>query len=165
MNGREDTMMMPTTEQILAAVQLALREHVAPKVDDQWAQSALRSVDVILNHLQARTPVEGPMLHEDTSELVALLSAVREQLKLDDEALIGFLSDAPACLAGYARVDALQALNHRGRACVDNLLRHCNVHKGEAAADAVHADLRAYLLRHADRENPLFFPTYVGRPL
>ncbi|MFX8708251.1 hypothetical protein ABTM42_20450, partial [Acinetobacter baumannii] len=61
--------MMPTTEQMLAAVQLALREHVAPQVSDQWAQSARRSVDVILNHLQVRTADEGPLLHVDTQEL------------------------------------------------------------------------------------------------
>ncbi|WP_198351112.1 hypothetical protein [Flavisphingomonas formosensis] len=156
---------MPTTEQMLAAVQLALREHVVPKIDDQWAQSALRSVDVILNHLQARTPVEGPMLHEDTAELVELLQSARTRLGHADADLDGFLAEAPALLGGYARVDALQALNHRGRERVDALLLLCRARRGEAAAEAVHADLRAYLLRHADRESGFFFPTYVGRPV
>lgn len=157
--------MMPTTEQMLAAMQLALREHVVPKVEDQWAQSALRSIDAILNHLQARTPVEGPLLHEDTRELVGLLSSARESLALKDKALDAFLAEAPGVLSGYARVDALQALNHRGRECVDALLILCHARKDEAAARGVHETLRAYLLRHADRESPFFFPTYVGRPL
>jgi hypothetical protein len=154
--------MMPTTEQMLAAVQLALSEHVAPQVTDQWAQSALRSVDVILNHLRARTPIEGPMLHDDTCELVDLLTDAAARVSFDDEGLAAFLAEAPDVLDGYARVDALQALNHRGRAALDRLLVHCHAVGG---ADAVRADLRAWLLRHADRESGFFFPTYVGRPV
>jgi hypothetical protein len=157
--------MMPTTQQMLAAVQRALAEHVAPQIDDQWAQSALRSVDVILNHLQVRVPAEGPMLHEDSRDLVALLTEARDRLSHDEPALVAFLAEAPALLEGYAAVDALQALNHTGREAVDALLHHCHANKGEAAADAVHADLRAYLLKHADRESGFFFPTYVGRPV
>lgn len=161
--------MMPTTQQMLAAVQLALQEHVAPEVDDQWARSALRSVDVILNHLQARVPEEGPMLHEDSGELFALLSRARARLNLGDAALgsaLGaFLAEAPSLLEGYSRVEALQALNHRGREVVDGLLHHCHEHKGDAAADAIHAELRAWLLVHANRESGFFFPTYVGRPV
>lgn len=157
--------MMPTSQQMLAAVQLALQEHVAPKIDDQWAQSALRSVDVILNHLQARVPVEGAMLHEDSRELVVLLTAARDRLSHDDPALATFLAEAPDLLDGYARVDALQALNHKGREAADALLHACHARKGEAVVDAVHADLRAWLLKHADRESGFFFPTYVGRPV
>ncbi|WP_311268026.1 hypothetical protein [Sphingobium sp. WCS2017Hpa-17] len=157
--------MMPTSQQMLAAVQRALQEHVAPKIDDQWAQSALRSVDVILNHLQARVPVEGVMLHEDSRELIALLTEARDRLSHDDPALAAFLAEAPALLVGYARVDALQALNHKGREAVDALLHVCHARKGDAVADVVHADLRAWLLKHADRESGFFFPTYVGRPV
>ena len=114
-------MMMPTTEQMLAAAQLALQEHVVPNVEDQWAQSALRSVDVILNHLQARTAAEGPMLHEDTSELVKILTDAKSRLGSSQASLTDFLNTAPGILAGYARVDALQALNHKGREAVDEL--------------------------------------------
>ncbi|WP_068076755.1 hypothetical protein [Novosphingobium lentum] len=157
--------MMPTATQMLAAVQLALREHVTPQIEDQWAQSALRSVDVILNHLQARVPAEGPMLHQDTSELVTLLTGAREALGGGDPALEAFLAEAPALLAGYASVEDLQAINHTGREAVDVLLRACHAQRGQAGVDAVHAGLRAYLLRHAERESGFFFPTYVGRPV
>jgi hypothetical protein len=157
--------MMPTTQQMLAAVQLALQEHVTPKIDDQWAQSALRSVDVILNHLQARVPVEGPLLHADSGELVALLASARDRLGYDDPALGAFLAEAPGVLEGYASVDALQALNHRGREVVDALLHHCHERKGDAAVEAVHSELRAWLIVHADRESGFFFPIYVGRPV
>ena len=157
--------MMPTSRQMLAAMQLALHEHVAPKIDDQWAQSALRSIDVILNHLQARVPAEGPMLHEDSTELLALLSSVQQRLSYAEPALADFLAQAPDVLAGYAPVETLQALNHRGREAVDALLHHCQARKDDAAHVAVHAELRAYLLKYADRESGFFFPTYVGRPV
>ena len=156
--------MMPTTEQMLAAVQLALREHVVPQVSDQWAQSALRSVEVILNHLQVRTAIEGPMLHGDTQELVDLLKPAAELAGFADAGLASFLDEAPAVLAGYARVDALQALNHRGREALDRLLVHCHG-RDDAGSRAYLAELRAWLLRHADRESSLFFPVYVGRPV
>lgn len=157
--------MMPTTQQMLAAVQLALKEHVAPKVDDEWAQSALRSVDVILNHLQVRVPVEGPLLHEDTLELATLLAGAKDRLGLDDAALSAFIAEARQLPAAYPAAEALQALNHRGRETVNTLLEHCHARKGDAGAEAVHADLRAWLLKHADREGGMFFPTYVGRPV
>jgi hypothetical protein len=157
--------MMPTTTQMLAAVQLALREHVTPQIEDQWAQSALRSVDVILNHLQARVPAEGPMLHQDTNELVALLTEAHSALGGGDPSLEAFLAEAPTLLAGYASVDDLQAINHKGREAVDVLLLACHAQRGHTTADAIHADLRAYLLRHAERESGFFFPTYVGRPV
>lgn len=156
--------MMPTTEQMLAAVQLALREHVVPQVTDQWAQSALRSVEVILNHLQARTPVEGPMLHADTQELLDLLGPAQARVGFDDDGLRAFLAEAPAVLAGYAPVDVLQALNHRGREALDRLLVHCHA-RNDAAADGYLVELRSWLLAHADRESGFFFPTYVGRPV
>jgi len=157
--------MMPTSTQMLAAMQLAISEHVAPNVTDQWAQSALRSIDAILNHLQARVPVEGPMLHADTQELEDVLASASLALGHSDPSVVAFLAEAPEILAGYAAVEALQALNHRGREALEGLLLHCRSHKGDPAADTVHAELRAYLLRHADRESAFFFPVYVGRPV
>lgn len=157
--------MMPTSGQMLAAMQLALNEHVVPQVQDQWAQSALRSIDAILNHLQARVPVEGPMLHVDTQELEDLLTAASAALGYASPALDAFLAEATEMLAGYAAVDVLQALNHRGREALEGLLLHCQSRKGDAKADSVHADLRGWLLRHADRESAFFFPVYVGRPV
>lgn len=158
--------MMPKAEDMLAAVQLALKEHVVPIAEGhQWAASALRSVDVILNHLQARVPVEGPILHADTTELLELLGKAKTALGDTVEGQDAFLTEAPAVLAGYATVGDLHALNHRGREVVDLLLRHCHARKGEEATQAAHADLRAYLVRHTDRESPFFFPTYVGRPV
>ena len=158
--------MMPTTEQMLAAMQLALDEHVKPvAADNQWAASALRSVDAILNHLQVRVPNEGPFLHADNSDLLNLLGAAKTQLGKVVEGQEDFLDTAPALLSGYASVGDLQALNHRGRDAVDRLLRLCQSLKGDTAADAVHAVLRAYVLRHAEGESAYFFPVYVGRPV
>lgn len=157
--------MMPTTQQMLAAVQLALKEHVTPKVEDEWAQSALRSVDVILHHLQARVPVEGPMLHEDTLELAGLLTSAEARLSIGDAELEAFVSEALGLPKSYPAIEELQALNHRGREVINTLLERCHAQKGDKVADAVHADLRDWLLKHADRESSFFFPTYVGRPV
>lgn len=158
--------MMPKAEDMLAAVQLALKEHVVPIAEDnQWAASALRSVDVILNHLQARVPVEGVMLHGDTLELLELLSNAKATLGQTVKGQDAFLAEVPSILAGYALVGELLALNHRGREVVDLLLRYCHAYDDDGAVQGVHISLRAYLLRHADRESQLFFPIYVGRPV
>lgn len=167
--------MMPSVEQMLEAAQTALRDFVVPNVDDQWAASALRSVDVILSHLQARTPVEGPMLHADTGDLAILLASASAALELADarssdgtvivDDLAAFARDAAATLAGYAAVADLALLNMRGRQLVDDLLLFCHARRDDGAAKAVHDDLRAYLMRHLERESAFFFPTYVGRPV
>ena len=145
--------MKPSVEQMLEAMQLALREKVSPVVTDQWAASALRSVDVILNHLQARTPVEGPMLYEDNRDLAAVLDGagglslageVSSEGAVLTEALAGFAADVVAMAQGYPAVAVLS---------------------GQEAAEQLHVALRAYLDRHVEREQPFFFPTYVGRPV
>ncbi len=166
--------MKPSVEQMLEAMQLALREKVSPVVSDQWAASALRSVDVILSHLQARTPVEGPMLYEDNHDLAAVLAEAAD-LNLAGEitsenvaltaALAGFAADVKAMAQGYPAVSALSALNVRGRFLLDDLLRVCHARKGQPGVEQVHAALRLYLDRHIDRERQFFFPTYVGRPV
>lgn len=157
--------MMPTTQQILASMQLALKEHVEPKLDDKWALSAMRSVDALLNHLQARVPSEGPMLHEDTTDLFAVLGKVAATTDVQVPTLSRFLADTPGVLAGYASVEALQAINHIGREAVGEVLELFHaVTDGDAVRQA-QRDLGEYLRRHAERESPFFFPVFVGRPV
>jgi hypothetical protein len=158
--SEERTPMMPLSEEMLAAAQLALKEHVAPVVEDEWAASALRSVDVILQHLQARVPGEGPMLHADTRDLAEVLAEVADVLDAG-EIVAAFRQEAQALLNSYASVGDLAAFNCKGRQIVDDLLHECRTRKAEAA----HGKLRAYLMRHVERESPYFFPVYVGRPV
>jgi uncharacterized protein YicC (UPF0701 family) len=157
--------MMPTTKEVLASMQLALKEHVEPKIEDKWAQSALRSIDALLNHLQARVPTEGPVLHEDTTDLVQVLREAEADLASGVPVVQTFLSRAPGILDRYASVEELQALNHEGREAVDQLLRHCRRQGARSDEAEVLPRLRAYLLRHADRESAYFFPVFVGRPV
>lgn len=157
--------MMPTTHEILASMQLALKEHVEPRLDDKWALSALRSVDALLNHLQARVPVEGPMLHDDTSDLVGVLGSVAASADWQVPELTRFLAEAPELLAGYASVEQLQAINCMGREAVGQVLEllHAAGHDGGNAK--ARRELSDYLRRHAERESPFFFPVFVGRPV
>lgn len=165
--------MKPSMQQMIEAAQKALNEQVAPNVSDQWAASALRSVDVILSHLRARAPVEGPMLYADNQDLAALLDWVAGAADLSlaqapelGSAIVRFVADARALAAsGYPPVDALSDLNIRGRELVDALLLLCHARADAGAAGTVHAALRAYLERHIAREHDFFFPTFVGRPV
>jgi hypothetical protein len=161
--------MKPSAEQMMEAAQQALRTLVAPNVNDQWAASALRSVDVILSHLRARTGTEGPMLFEDNKDLADLLSFVPPGLLGQDAAIAAalraFLGEAEAVLVGYPAVAALADLNDRGRAVVDDLLLLCHRRQEDPETGRYHERLRAYLMRHLNRETPFFFPTFVGRPV
>lgn len=153
--------MKPSVEQMLEAAQLALREHVAPLATDPWAASALRSVDVILSHLQARVPVEGPMLYEDNRDLADVLAKAAD-FALDaklHERLSTFAAEQ-AAMAAYPSVNALADLNIKGRGLLDELLIFCHAQKEETVHDA----LRGYLERHLERERPFYFPVFVGRP-
>jgi hypothetical protein len=158
--------MRPSAEAMMQAAQKALRELVAPVVADQWAASALRSVDVILNHLQARTPVEGPMLYEDNGDLAAVLGKVLESglFAAVGGRLKDFRAEANELRQTYPPVAALSELNTRGREILDEVLRLCHASKDHRAA-FLHQELRDYLTRHLEREQTLFFPTFVGRPV
>lgn len=167
--------MMPSAEDMLLAAQTALRDFVTPVVEDQWASSALRSVDVILSHLAARTAIEGPMLYEDNRDLVAVLAGTAAVAALADgpassggtiaAAIAVFEVRSDALLQGYPPVAELAAVNLMGRELVDDLLVACHALAGDAGAATLHDGLRAYLMRHVERESPLFFPIYVGRPV
>jgi len=159
--------MKPSVEQMLEAAQLALREKVATVVTDQWAASALRSVDVILSHLQARVPVEGPMLFEDNRDLAAVLGEAAAALPGTEmaPALAAFAAEEAELAQTYPSVNALSDLNIRGRTVLDDLLIFCHARREDPAAAKIHDQLRAYLNRHLDRERPFFFPTFVGRPV
>jgi len=151
---------------MLEAAQLALREKVATVVTDQWAASALRSVDVILSHLQARVPVEGPMLYEDNRDLAAVLAEAAVALPGTEMApeLEAFAADEAELSQDYPSVNALSDLNIRGRTVLDDLLVFCHARRDDPAVANVHGQLRGYLNRHLDRERPFFFPVFVGRP-
>jgi len=151
---------------MLEAAQLALREKVATVVTDQWAASALRSVDVILSHLQARVPVEGPMLYEDNRDLAAVLAEAAVALPGTEMApeLEAFAADEAELSQDYPSVNALSDLNIRGRTVLDDLLVFCHARRDDPTVANVHGQLRGYLNRHLDRERPFFFPVFVGRP-
>ncbi|WP_114951593.1 hypothetical protein [Sphingosinicella terrae] len=160
--------MKPTVQQMIDASQQALRDYVAPTVTDQWAASALRSVDVILSHLLARVAGEGPMLFEDNADLAETLAAASASgLAADGIAsrIDDFRTRQSDLSIGYPAVDQLLDLNLVGRTLVDELLVACHARKGAAQADDLHARLRAYLDRHLERERAYFFPVYVGRPV
>ncbi len=165
--------MKPSTQRMIEAAQQALRELVVPHVTDQWAASALRSVDVILGHLQQRVPVEGPMLYEDNADLARLLgdALAMPGFDLAKEGQLGadigrFVADAQALSGvGYPTVDTLCDLNIRGRELADRLLHVCHRRADAGAAGEVHRALRAYLERHIARERAFFFPVFVGRPV
>ena len=162
--------MKPSVQDILAAAQKALQEKVAPVVEDPWAASALRSMDAILNHLQARVPVEGPVLYEDNEEITAILSTLDIDLASADPALAEdvrrFLGAAATLKeTAYPSVDRLSDLNIQGREVIDKLLRLCIARQDQGSFGETHATIRAYLDRHIERETAFYFPTFVGRPV
>ena len=162
--------MKPSVQEMITSVQAALREKVAPQVDDPWAASTLRSVDVILEHLRARTPVEGPMLYQDNGDLLECFTAISEVEELNQpgikQGLADFLGAAETLNNDdYPSVDQLNDLNLQGRKLVDDMLLLCMEQQDSGRLEHVHAVLRAYLDRHIERERDFYFPVFVGRPI
>jgi hypothetical protein len=163
--------MKPSVEDMLEAVQSALRDTVAPVVSDQFAASALRSVDAILNHLRARAPVESQVLAMDNRDLYEVFSIETQTLSML-EPRISLATDLDAFLAKACEqsganvlVADLETLNLEGRGLVDELLVLCHSKPTNPEAIHMHANLRGYINRHLERESPFFFPVYTGRPL
>jgi hypothetical protein len=161
--------MKPSVQQLIKATQESLREKVVPVVEDQWAASTLRSVDLILSHLHARTQIEGPMLFEDNKELVALMTNLEVPLdglpEIATKATLFLDRASNVSSEEYPTVDTLAELNILGRGLVDDLLNLCISRPDIAPYAHLHKQLQHYLIRHVEREREFYFPTFVGRPV
>ena len=62
---------------LLEGVAAALRTHVAPHVDDRFAQMQLRAIDELLRNLAGRVEWSLPELEAELDELEGLLAELR----------------------------------------------------------------------------------------
>jgi hypothetical protein len=152
--------MRPTTSELLAAVASALERQVAPKVDDKWAASTLRSAAQLLAYASARSEREPRILDEDNEDARALLESL--SARLDEESPARREVQEALRGAAVAGSDALSrdARNERYQAAIDRLLRDPRVR----ALKPVYQSLRGYLRRRLRREHGLYFPVFTGPP-
>jgi hypothetical protein len=157
--------MRPTTSELLAAIVVSLESQVAPKVQDKWAASALRSATQLLNHLAVRADRQGEVLTEDNEDVRQVLEAILSRLTAQPE-LAALRATVEKTLSGAAPAPhdhaGLDERNEIYQAAVEQLLRRLPV--GSIAGSSVHDELRSYLRRRLRREHSLYFPVFTGPP-
>jgi hypothetical protein len=123
---------------LLEGVAAALRTHVAPHVDDRFAQMQLRAIDELLRNLAGRVEWSLPELEAELDELEGLLAELRaagwtEEAAGDDHhrpagSVPGALAHRAALLARLtaAAAWAQQSDSDAARALVTARLRSAN---------------------------------------
>lgn len=126
--------MRPTSEELLASIEVALTTRVVPAVDDPVVQSELRSTIALVRHLRARVATEVALLIAEATDLAATLRAGGEVVDTPP-------SLADGDVAAYAA--HVEALRWRLDA---------EVSAAGASGDRDRlAEIDAYLARHAER--------------
>lgn len=73
--------MIPTSSEIFAGMKWSLENEIAPLLEDPRAQSSVRCMLMLLDHLILRVDVEGPVLDQDNLEMKQTLEQITEWLK------------------------------------------------------------------------------------
>ncbi len=165
--------MRPTSKELIDGIAWVLGTRVMPEVDDEWAQSSLRSVGCLLVHLSVRVAIEGQVLFEDNADLRETLGDSREcLLGVIAEPWPGLRADIDAVLSRewrepdtYPSVASLGEENLALKELVDRLIVALH-DQGDVVEPKTRRQLfkttRAYLGRYLERERPMFFPAFQG---
>lgn len=165
--------MRPTIKEIVEGMSWVLDERVAPRIDDKWAASYLRSIQGLLKHISVRSELEAEILWQDIADQRELLAGVAD-LNPEDSVWRNLIVAIRKALdarwfdaAKYRSVADMEAENLRYRELISELVVATHEHPGglqDAARSAQHERTIAYLRRQLARERPLYYPAFSGRP-
>ena len=73
--------MIPTSSEIFTGMKWSLENEIAPLLKDPRAQSSVRCMLMLLDHLILRVDIEGPVLDQDNRDMLQTLEQITEWLK------------------------------------------------------------------------------------
>lgn len=73
--------MIPTSSEIFMGMKWSLENEIAPLLDNPRAQSSVRCMLMLLDHLILRVDSEGPVLDQDNRDILQTLEKIAEWLK------------------------------------------------------------------------------------
>lgn len=146
--------MRPSALELVVRVRQAIDDAVLPFVEDKLAASSLRSAKVLLDHAAKLIELEAGFLAEDNADVRAVLAKAATELAGAEQApaLNAVLAEAEQSDPAKANDDYQRALEIALAAV------------RQSRAEALHADLRAYIARRIERERPMFFPAFSAAP-
>ncbi len=148
-------MMYPTADDSLAAIIETFERDIVPLVDDEYGSSLCLTIGQMLRSVRARVALEGQILHEDNTDLRALLTGIREQVPGPLAAAIDATLEAPP--EGLRPLEDLQAEAVELR----RVLEDC-ISAVPDAASPTRASIRDYLTRHLERQRPWMVDAFTG---
>ncbi len=167
--------MRPSAKEIIDGISWVLDNKIAPRSDDKWTGSHLRSVKGLLNHLSVRVEEEGGILWDDIADQRRVLSEANGVIAGADSAPWPDLRDAVADALGatwfeegaYRSIAQMAAENLAYRELITKLIEAVHEARdslGEARGTELHGMLTAYLRRLMAREEPLYRKPFSGKP-
>ncbi|MBI4332431.1 MAG: hypothetical protein HY673_14255 [Chloroflexi bacterium] len=160
--------MRPSATEIIAGIKWSFETYIVPDLNEKLAQSTARSILCLLDHLQARVAMEGPLLVEDNQEMRELFQQLSQLLEpaLRD----GAAPDLATAVAEmkekavkeyrpsgtYPTVESLTEENEELKRTLVRVIQAVKGHAADLPADAyAQADeaIRGQLRRQLDREN------------
>lgn len=164
--------MIPSSRDLIAGIARTLEQDVLPELAGAtWTASHIRSCIMLLTHLEERVVREGPILYQDNIDLRALLGRLRADLSgpLPETATrLSATLDATTPPAGYPTVEALDTINQRLKAALEQTIADLHDARrslGESRFQAFDGAIMAYLAAAGDRDNVMFEKAATKSPL
>lgn len=164
-------MIHPTCQEVLSTVQAALRDEIAPKINDPDARSSMATIEHLLRHVALRIDEEPGILSRDVSRLKILL---RELAAWFDQVGIAHAFALRRGLREEAEEGGAslnlselgeQALRLRGLLTqAQGIMREARTKHGhEPRYVDLHAKVLAYIAAQIEDEARLIAPAFSGR--
>jgi hypothetical protein len=149
-------MIRPNVDDVLAVAIETLECDIAPHVEDEYIESLCRTVSQLLRSARARAVHEGPALHEDNSELRALLVSLRDVVPAEVAEPIDRVLAAGGPGATYRSIAELEAEATSLRAALTDAIDLIEIDT------AAHADVQTYLQHQLERQRPWLVDAFTG---
>ncbi len=164
--------MIPSSRELIAGIARTLEQDVLPELANAtWTASHVRSCIMLLTHLEERVVHEGPFLYQDNIDLRTLLGRLRTDLSgplPDSAARISAVLDVTMPPAGYPTIEALDAINQRLKAALDQVITdlHGARHSlGGSRFQALDGSIMTYLTAALERDKVMFEKAATKSPL
>lgn len=171
--------MIPTCSEIFTGMKWSLENEIAPLLDDPRAQSSVRCMLMLLDHLILRVDIEGPVLDQDNRDMLHTLEQITEWLKKtqlsDTHPDIGnlitdiepILSEQANLKEGVPAISILQKKNTTLKALFLRMIKTVEMHRDNMSVETsirFKQEIDKLLRQQLDRDFKWIEPAFGGKP-
>ena len=171
--------MIPTSSEIFMGMKWSLENEIAPLLNNPRAQSSVRCMLMLLDHLILRVDIEGPVLDQDNRDIQQTLVKIAECLKQthlsNTHPEIGnlimeieiTLSDQTGPKGDVPAISVLQEVNTSLKDLFLQVIKVVESHREKMppkVSDQCKWEIDKLLRQQLDRDYNWIEPAFVGKP-